>query len=222
MREGMLGNNEVLRQLWGGPLWDLVSKLNGGDGSEWEKGLKKFLRKEDPWESDERKQRKIITPPFQVWKTIKLGTVLVTTNGFRGSLKQCGCSIGGWAEGIIDNMPISRNETEVGLVDVSVAELGFGNGTTRRNIYERALKLGLGFPSSEVGPQLRLQYNNQPEGKRLYIGMKPVKDSFRNPLIFYIERLGASLYLLDGIDGEPNIFWSSDTHWIFLASLDSN
>lgn len=47
----MLGDGEALRRLWSGPLQDLVSKLNGEKGPEWVKALKRFLRRENPWET---------------------------------------------------------------------------------------------------------------------------------------------------------------------------
>lgn len=46
MQTGMLGDNEVLRRLWDGPLKDLVLKLNSTRGPEYEEQLKKLLRDE--------------------------------------------------------------------------------------------------------------------------------------------------------------------------------
>ncbi len=48
MPSDMLGI-KVLRELWGGPLLDLVSKLAGKNGPEWIKEIPKFLRKEPCW-----------------------------------------------------------------------------------------------------------------------------------------------------------------------------
>lgn len=49
MQTGMLGNNEVLRRIFSGPLCDLAIKLNGEDGEIWEAELKKLLRREPCW-----------------------------------------------------------------------------------------------------------------------------------------------------------------------------
>lgn len=50
MSTGMLGESEVLRRIWCGPLLDLAVKLNSKDGPDWERAFMRFLRKEDPWE----------------------------------------------------------------------------------------------------------------------------------------------------------------------------
>ena len=49
MQTGMIANNETLRQIWDGPLKDLVIKLNGEDGPEVLAELKKFNRREQCW-----------------------------------------------------------------------------------------------------------------------------------------------------------------------------
>lgn len=49
MSKGMLGNL-ALSDVWG-PLGQLVARLAGDEGPEWLEALKKFLRKENPWQS---------------------------------------------------------------------------------------------------------------------------------------------------------------------------
>jgi len=46
MKTNMLGNNKVLRQLWNGPLGELMIRFNGKRGPETEEMLKKLLRDE--------------------------------------------------------------------------------------------------------------------------------------------------------------------------------
>ncbi len=48
-KTGMLGNNKVLRQVWDGPLGQIVGALNGPDGQIWLRELKKFARRELCW-----------------------------------------------------------------------------------------------------------------------------------------------------------------------------
>jgi len=50
MPKGMLGNSETLRRLMAGPISDLLVKVNGEDGDEWERQFARFLRKETTWE----------------------------------------------------------------------------------------------------------------------------------------------------------------------------
>ena len=51
MQTGMLGNNETLRQIWDGPLKDLILKVNGENGPEVLEELKKFNRQKPCWVS---------------------------------------------------------------------------------------------------------------------------------------------------------------------------
>ena len=138
----------------------VINKLGGEDG------MKRFLSGELVVKEIERK--------FNVWKTINLGTGLKTTDDFRKALKGRGFNIGNWADDILGKpaFTAAAEATEVDLVKVTVAELGFKKGARRDQIYERAKELGLELCAPEVGPQLRLQYQDQPNGEWLLIGME--------------------------------------------------
>jgi len=70
---------------------------------------------------------------------------------------------------------LSRTKTEVDLVVLSISELGFGTQKPSiNNIYARAESLGFELCPAEVGPQLRLQYLDQPPGELLHIAMQPI------------------------------------------------
>jgi len=70
---------------------------------------------------------------------------------------------------------LSRTKTEVDLVVLSVSALGFGKqGASLKAIYTRAKSLGFAICPPEVGPQLRLQYLEQPPGEVLHIAMEPI------------------------------------------------
>lgn len=109
----------------------------------------------------------------------------------------------------------SWTEEEVELVIVAVAELGFKEGATLRDIYERAASLGLGLCPAEVGPQLRLQYKNQPEDEWLRVAMEPITDSGGDLDVFGVGRGHVGLWL-HGSDGHPDIFWSPGDRWVFV------
>lgn len=61
MQAGMLGKNEALRQVWDGPLKDLVIKLNGENGPEVLAELNKFNRQKPCWVS-QRRQVEVAEP----------------------------------------------------------------------------------------------------------------------------------------------------------------
>jgi hypothetical protein len=154
---------------------------------------------------------------FPAWRKIKLGTGLKTADAFREALKDAHCNIGDWGNDILDKpaLTVSIKEKEVELVIVSVAQLGFKDGAVRANIYRRAQELGLDLCSIEVGPQLRLQYKDQPKGQWLLIGMEPLTDSDGNLSVFYMGRHADGGRWLLGNIGRPCSFWFADFLWVF-------
>ena len=181
----------------------IVNKLGGMDG------VRRFLSGETTV--------KAIEQSFAIWKTIKLGTGLKTANDFRKALKQNGCKIGDWGDDILSKpaFTASETETEVNLVVVSVAELGFKEGATRKDIYERAISLGLELCPNEVGPQLRLQYKDQPNGEWLRIAMEPISVSDGDLSIFHVGHDDGDLWL-DGRHGDPDHFWYGLDRFVFV------
>ena len=154
---------------------------------------------------------------FRVWKTIKFGTGLRTADEFRRALKSNGFRIGEWSNDILGR-PVfvaAPKETEVDLVVVSVGELGFKNGASRREIYECAQELGLELCPAEVGPQLRLQYKDQPCGEWLLIGMEPIDDSHSNSNVFLVGHNDDGLWL-EGHYGPAGFVWDGRDRWVFL------
>lgn len=156
-------------------------------------------------------------PELKVWKTIKLCTGLRVADDFRKAIKGCGMKIGDWADDILGKpeFVVATEETEVDLVKVSVAELGFKKDARRDRIYERTKKLGLELCPPEVGPQLRLQYKDQPNGERILIGVEPICDSGGDLRVFYVERRDSELWL-DGHYGDPDNFWHPGRQWVFV------
>ena len=163
------------------------------------------------------------TPVFKTWRTLKLGTGLKDADDFRTALTDADCSIGEWGNDILDNpaFTVSSEEVEVELVNVSVAELGFKNGATRAEIYERAKELSLDICPAEVGPQLRLQYKDQPESEWLFnewllIAMDPITVSDGDLGVLRVSRCYGGERLLGGYYGDPGWRWGGHNRWVFL------
>lgn len=154
---------------------------------------------------------------FEVFKTLKLGTGLKTADGFLGALNDRGFRIRDSGKEILvrPGFKVSQKEIEVDLVDISVIELGFRNGATLEEIHKRAIKLGFALCPSEVGPQLRLQYKNQPEGEQLFIAMEPITGSDSGVYMFYVEHEISGLWL-SGCGGGPAGFWRGGKRFVFL------
>ncbi len=147
--------------------------------------------------------------------TIKLGTGLKTADYFRKALKDSGNHIDIGGDDILGKFTVSNTEIEVDLVNLSVAKLGFKEGTTRSDIYNRALELDFKLCPPEVGPQLRLQYADQPEGEWLRIAMEPIKGSGGSLRVFGVGRDGDERWLRGF--SYPIIFCRGIDRWVFLS-----
>ncbi len=192
---------------WSGVLKDIFRQI--GDGSLTMGHLQALLEHRNPFDSSLSK--------FPTWKTIKLG-IHKTADEYRKAIKADGMKIGSWANDILGKpaFTVSSDEIEVELVRMTVAELGFKNGATRKDIYNKALELGLKLCPNEVGPALRLQYAGQPMNEWFLIAMEPIADSGGSLYVFGVGRSSDGSWLY-GDHGHPDYFWNADDQWVFLS-----
>jgi hypothetical protein len=110
---------------------------------------------------------------------------------------------------------------EADLVEVSVRSLGFDRYTRYDAICARAKELGLELAPAEVGPQLRLQYKDQPMDEWLIVGMNAISGAGGNPRVFSVGRDGYGLWLND-FDGRPSDGWDPGNRFVFLRPRKSH
>jgi len=148
---------------------------------------------------------------------IQLGTGLQALKDFQGACQDNGCKISTWASHIIRRFEfiVTPKPTEINLAVVSVADLGFAGGATRAEIYARAQELGYSLCPPEVGPQLRLQYLNQPKREWLVIGMEPITRTGSDLRLFHVGHDDFDPWL-DCNNGCPNLRWDSSDRWVFV------
>src|SRR3989344_1334911 len=153
---------------------------------------------------------------LKTFKTINLGTGLKTADDFRKSLRDSGNKVSSEANGILGNsaFTVAVKKIKIDLAIKSVDELGFKDGATRKRIYGRANELGLDLCPAEVGPQLRLQYKDQPEEEHLIVAMNPIAGSGGALRLFSVERYDSGLWL-DGHYGNPGGLWSAGNRFVF-------
>jgi hypothetical protein len=152
-----------------------------------------------------------------VWKRIAVGTFRDLA-ALRGAMSALGCGVGNSADEIIGRptFTLSGKKTEVELVAVSPAELGFtGETATLRNVYARAQLLGLLLAPAEVAPQLRLQYLDQPIGEFLIMAMEPIRTWAGEPVILTVANGGAGLILI-GQDGQEGLDLPVGSRFVFV------
>jgi len=130
-----------------------------------------------------------MTKIVPTWKKVIIGNELKTGNDFRMAMKNAGCGFVEGSSTILENpqFSVSLERKEIELALISVEELAglkrfFQKGMTRKAIYDHVQKIGLGYCPLEVGPQLRLQYLDQPANEQLTIVSEPLGN-----MMFYIE-----------------------------------
>jgi len=140
---------------------------------------------------------------FAIWRTTTLGSHK-GVDSYRDALDAAKMKIGDAADEILGRPAFQyvRERTEVELTLVSAAELGVESELPLSDVYHRATQLGLALCPPEVGPQLRLDYRDQPVGESLLIAMEPVRTYYGEPTILSLMNFGSGLALV-GSDGRP-------------------
>jgi hypothetical protein len=154
-----------------------------------------------------------------VWRKIAIGT-FADWFALRRALTAAGCSIGETAEEILARpaFTLGVTRTDLELLTVSAAELGFdGDTASLGQIYARARQLGFELAPAEIGPQLRLQYFDQPMGEFLIVGMEPIKTWEGEPVILTVANGGAGLVLV-GQDGRADAEIFVGSRFLFVRA----
>lgn len=123
-------------------------------------------------------------------------------------------NISNYAKQMMDNKDFttSKKSEQIDLIRLTVEDLGFLNGATTQEIYEKAQELGLELCPAETGPNIRLNYLDQPLGEWFRIAMKQITDVDGNPNVFDLCRADDGLWL-DVSWANPGYRWDSD-YWI--------
>ncbi len=177
---------------------------------------------ENPVALGEALEEVLLGPWFSVWMTLKLGPGF-NADDFRKAMEGNGMKITFQANEILNTPMITGTSevtmvtegTEIDLVLVTVAELGFKSGATRQDIYKRAQELGLELCPAAVALELRLQYNNQPcRCGPVLIAMYPVSTE-TDQEIFCMEHGNTGLRL-NSTHGDSHHHWDAFCRWVFV------
>jgi len=136
------------------------------------------------------------------------------------------------AERLLADDKFTTSDTKYSLqtVELTVCDLGFPDGATTSQIFNRASDLGLELCPVELGPYLRLEYLDQPEGysgnpiKRhqapsgsITIASKILIEDYDFPKGFYLRRIEGELWLR-GYRADHLHVWNPDDHLIFCRT----
>lgn len=135
-------------------------------------------------------------------------------------------------ERLFTDQRFTTSETRYCLetVELTVRDLCFPQGATSVQLFNRASELGLELCPLELGPHLRLQYLDQPEG---YLG-KPLRqhqapygsitiaskiftEDEDFPKGFYLRRIDGVLWLRGYRAGRQHV-WNPEDHFIFCQT----
>jgi hypothetical protein len=153
---------------------------------------------------------------FQIWRKITLGTYK-GVDAYRDALDSARIEIGVSADEILGRpaFPYAEMKTDVELAVLSAAELGVeSDESSLSDVYERARQAGLELCPAEVGPQLRLDYRNQPLAEALDIAMEPVATYSGDPTILTLANWGTGLMLI-GRNGRPQSTVNRISRFVF-------
>jgi hypothetical protein len=126
-----------------------------------------------------------------------------------------------------DKFITSDVRTHLRTVELQVRNLNFPQGATISDVYATAMRLGLRLCPVELGPHLRLQFLDQPEGflgqpvrqhcappGSIAIASEILSDDDEFPKGFYLRRIKGTLWLRGYWSGLEHICDPED-HFVF-------
>ncbi|MEN2766091.1 helicase [Ornithinibacillus xuwenensis] len=167
-----------------------------------------------------------------ITRTIEVGGL--TSLQLRLKLQQQSILLNEYAQVLLSDEDFTTSNIKYILktVDLRVTDLGFPNGATLPQIFDRAIKLGLELCPIELGPHLRLMYLDQPEGHRerlsqqhtapsgsITIASNVVKEDDLFPKGFYLSNINGVLWLR-GYTADNQHIWNPCDHFIFCQTMN--
>lgn len=153
---------------------------------------------------------------WPVWHTVELGTQR-NAGTMKAAIENAGMYVSLRAEDIFKEVTFTQKKHRLNLVVVTVAELGFPDIATTAQIFEAAQKQRLALCPAEVGPQLRLQYKNQPRCEWNFIAMKPVVGPDGALELFDVAHNDDGWLELSADLGHDDSKWQSYHRFVFVT-----
>lgn len=148
------------------------------------------------------------------------------------ALRAHGVQLNKAAQALFDDprFALLRESKDIDVAFASVAALGFEEGATYDQLTARALTSGLVECPLELGPHLRLQFLDQPEGfvgvpatqhrappGSISVASRPLDDRDETPKGFYLRRIDGVLWLR-GYWSWPGHIWSPEDVLVFSSA----
>lgn len=153
-------------------------------------------------------------PTFKVWKTITIGGM--SEAELLKAVEKDEDEVSSWARDMMSKpgFTVVKKERSINLARATVGELGFTEMPTTRELWKRIREVGELCPA-EVGPQLRRQYKDQPEGEVLWMAMEQITGSVGSPYVFGVGRRAGGRRWLYGHYAHPDDRWFLEHSLVF-------
>lgn len=176
------------------------------------------------------KEDKIYPNCPTIIRTVEIGGL--TKSQLYQKLRQHSISMNKFGERLFDDdkFTIPDKIYNVRAVELKVRDLGFSEGATIPQLFERANQLGLKLCPIELGPRLRLEYLDQPEGHSgkpswrhrapygsVTIASEILSEDVDFPKGFYLRRIEGELWLRGYIADHLHVL-EPDDHFIFVKT----
>jgi len=167
--------------------------------------------------------------PF-ITRTIEVGGI--TKLQLNQKLQQHSILINEYGERLLSSEKFTTSDTKHSLItiELTVRDLGFPKGANTAQLYRRASELGLELCPLELGPFLRLEYLDQPEGLlenpsqqnkapsgSITIASEIISESDYFPKGFYLRKINGVLWLRGYIADSLHV-WNPDNHFVFCQT----
>ena len=167
---------------------------------------------------------KLVVKPvgdWKIWKTILIGgNSIINPKDFLTLSQEVGMNKKGLeisstaidAIGCADFKP-NIVDQEVDLVKIPAEVFGLPNNAPSSEVVPRAIKAGLELCPVDLGPKLRLGYDDQPVGEAILVGMHPISCSGQIGGFFTLVHddhglfLGFCQYSHNRLTPKYNFFW---------------
>ncbi|MCX6812365.1 MAG: PcfJ domain-containing protein [Candidatus Berkelbacteria bacterium] len=137
-------------------------------------------------------------------------------------LKEKKINIGSFAEDMIESQEFTtqENREQITTIRLKVRDLGFSNGATTEEIYNKATEFGLELCPAELALHRRLADENQAMNDWYVVAMKPISGRDGGPDVFNLNRNSDGLWLDNHWANSTNP-WDSGRGFLFRLRKDS-
>lgn len=159
---------------------------------------------------------------FPEKKILKRNIELTTKNPkeYTQELLSEGYKIENIAQDLLNKLEPIKQKENIDIVSFSVEQLGFPNGARLQEVYDKAKEFGLELCPPQVGPELRLNYKNQPYDEDLTIATEPFVGINYFPLLFGVHRSNSGSWISD-IHGQLGLHGRGDHRYVFRFRKDT-